>query len=260
MLGCKRCLVTLIILSIIATVKAFQLELISTMPLNVPGGFALPNTGAALEVAQSTVNSQYSFNLNLSVTLLFNRSDTICEIADVNGILLLTEYFNRRAFDRCTALIVSGCGGYVAGPYLAKEWDVLLFTNGWIPPTIYNHIDTPTSFGMAGSTQDSGSALLELLLFFKWFHATVLLDFTNGWDLNGFIATSIRLLLIRQRKYDVLSIDNVQFSTKDEQSMRDALRQANNRSRVFLMLGPTLSAIRLLRLLNSMAIFIPGSY
>ncbi|OQV20658.1 hypothetical protein BV898_05474 [Hypsibius exemplaris] len=29
---------------------------------------------------------------------------------------------------------------------------------------------------------------------------------------------------------------------------------------VFLMLGPTLSAIRLLRLLNSMAIFIPGSY
>ncbi|OQV12892.1 hypothetical protein BV898_12814 [Hypsibius exemplaris] len=103
--------------------------------------------------------------------------------------------------------------------------------SAWVPPTIYNHIDTPTSFGMAGSTEDSGSALLELLLFFKWLHATVLLDYTNGLDLHSFIAISIRSLLIRQRKYDVLSIENVRFSTKDEQSMRDALRQANNRSR-----------------------------
>ncbi|OQV12894.1 hypothetical protein BV898_12816 [Hypsibius exemplaris] len=146
MFGCKGCVLTLIILSIIATVKAFQLELISTIPLSVAGGFALPNTGAALDVAQSTVNSQYSFILNLSVTLLFNRSNTICEIAEINEIFLLTEYFNTQAFDRCTALIVSGCGGYVAGPYFAKEWDVLLFTKKLSQENLF-HPNAPFSGG-----------------------------------------------------------------------------------------------------------------
>ncbi|OQV12918.1 hypothetical protein BV898_12839 [Hypsibius exemplaris] len=104
----RICLIKLLMQSL-PTLNAFNLELISTIPLNVSVGIALPYTGASLDVAQTTVNARYaSNNLNLSVALLFNRSDTTCDNSDINGPLLLTEYFNTRAYGHCAAVIVSG--------------------------------------------------------------------------------------------------------------------------------------------------------
>ncbi|OQV12895.1 Atrial natriuretic peptide receptor 2 [Hypsibius exemplaris] len=242
----RICLIKLVMQSL-PMLNAFNLELISTIPLNVAVGIALPYTGASLDVAQTTVNARYaSSNLNLSVTLLFNRSDTTCDNSDINGPLLLTEYFNTRAYGHCAAVIVSGCGGFLMAPYLAKEWDVLLFTNGWVPPAVYNHIATPTSLGMAGSIEDSGSALLELLRFFKWFHTTILMEFSNGSSIYDQIYNAILSLLARYRKYDVLRIERVQYSTKDEQSQKIALQRASDRSRVLMILAPTVVVVRLL--------------
>ncbi|OQV12919.1 Atrial natriuretic peptide receptor 2 [Hypsibius exemplaris] len=126
--------------------------------------------------------------------------------------------------------------------FLLLEWDVLLFTNGWVPPAVYNHIATPTSLGMAGSIEDSGSALLELLRFFKWFHTTILMEFSNGSIIYDQIYNAILSLLARYRKYDVLSIERIQYSTKDEQSQKIALQRASDRSRgsyVFIVMQPT---------------------
>ncbi|OQV12899.1 hypothetical protein BV898_12821 [Hypsibius exemplaris] len=231
-------LLVFVLASILSTAKGFDLELISTIPRHNFVGVNLPVTGAALDVAQTTINARFFPYLNLSVTLLYNKSDSMCDTptvvgSDPNAPALLADYYNTQAANRCVAIIVSGCGGMTSIPYLAKEWNVLQFSNSMVPSFVYNHMTTPTSIGMAGSMDDAGTALLDLLLYFKWFHATFIMEFTSStattlYDLFYFTANA---LLRRYPKYRLLQLEKTQYNLQDEQSQKIALQLASARSR-----------------------------
>ena len=86
-----------------------QVEVLSTIPNNLPIGVALPVVGAAVEVAVDDVNAQYVGLLNVSVTFLYNDADRICDDTDANApILLAKHYYKSSAAGRCTAVLVAG--------------------------------------------------------------------------------------------------------------------------------------------------------
>ena len=86
-----------------------QVEVLSTIPNNLPIGVALPFARAAVDAAVDDVNAQYAGHLNVSVTFLYNDADRICDDTDANAPILLAEhYYRSSAAGRCTAVLVAG--------------------------------------------------------------------------------------------------------------------------------------------------------
>ncbi|OQV12891.1 hypothetical protein BV898_12813 [Hypsibius exemplaris] len=73
---------------------------------------------------------------------------------------------------------------------------------------------------MAGSIVVYGSSLLELLLHFKWFQATILMEYTNGSTIYALINYSIKSILGLVTKYFELCIDRAQYTAQVEQSQK----------------------------------------
>ncbi|OQV12897.1 Atrial natriuretic peptide receptor 1 [Hypsibius exemplaris] len=236
-------------------------ELISTIPFGVHVGVALPATGAGLDIAQTAVNSRFAEDLNLTVSLVYNKNDTICDDSDEAAAGLAAEYYQTRSFNRCAAFTNSGCGGLITMPFLARELDLLLFAINIVPGNVYNPFVAPTSIGMAGSMDDAGGAVLDLLLYFKWFHVTIISAFSNGVEVYDFFYYTIQALLgHRPDRYGALQIERTQFDPADEESQIKALRLASDRSRVFFMFTGTAKVIEILRLMKKIGLFVPGSY
>ena len=149
--------------------------------------------------------------------------------------------------------------------------------SGFVPPTIYNPITAPTAVGIAGSMEDFAVSLLQLLRHFKWYHATVLMEYSNGATLYDLIYGPLKGLLLSNKKYQDLRVERTQYVLRNEESYMAALKFASKRSRgtvfflmkidsvriwfssvqkrfliycihftVFLMLGPTVVVLSLL--------------
>jgi hypothetical protein len=89
--------------------EVFDLEVITTASYNVPIAGALRLTGAALQLAAEAVNSnkQFSRDLNVSVTFLDNNDDQTCQAAESNAPRILAEYYNKKVYKKCVAIIAS---------------------------------------------------------------------------------------------------------------------------------------------------------
>jgi hypothetical protein len=84
------------------------LEIVSTIPNNISVGIALPWTGAPLHLASEDVRSRFSADLNVSLTLLYNKDDRTCDDADAHAPFLLADYYNTKALNRCVVVIGAG--------------------------------------------------------------------------------------------------------------------------------------------------------
>ncbi|OQV13611.1 hypothetical protein BV898_12154 [Hypsibius exemplaris] len=112
---------------------------------------------------------------------------------------------------------------------------------------MYNPKNTPTSVGMASSYEDLVSATLRLFRILAWSNITLLKEesTTNEFYWQFFAAAmSLSALPI----YSDFSFDGISLTPSDRQSVNDALTFANRRSRVWILLGNTAVAIKLLRI------------
>ncbi|OQV17624.1 hypothetical protein BV898_08249 [Hypsibius exemplaris] len=235
----------------------FDLEIISIIPCNISVGVALPFTGAALRVAEDAVNAEFLGRLNLTVTLLYQETDRVCEDTDAHAPLLLAEYYNKKALGRCVAVVGSACGGLSIAPFLAKEWDVLLFSNSLVASTSISQTVSPTSIGMVASYESIAASLLNLFRIFQWLHVTMLLDAAAATDFYFQVCQSTKTLLLTEQFSD-FRVDGTRFTLADTPSVHEALKFANARSRVFVMMSHTSVAIKLMRFLKTDRLFIPG--
>ena len=103
--------------------------------------------------------------------------------------------------------------------------------SGFVPPTIYNPITEPTAVGIAGSMEDFAVSLLQLLRHFKWYHATVLMEYSNGATLYDLIYGPLKGLLLSNKKYQDLRVERTQYVLRNEESYMAALKFASKRSR-----------------------------
>ena len=86
-----------------------QVEVLSTIPNNLPIGVALPVVRAAVEVAVDDVNAQSVGLLNVSVTFLYNDADRICDDTEAHAPIVLAEYYYKRnVSSRCSAILLAG--------------------------------------------------------------------------------------------------------------------------------------------------------
>ena len=86
-----------------------QVEVLSTIPNNLPIGVALPVVGAAVEVAVDDVNAQYAGHLNVSVAFLYDKDDRICDDTEAHAPIVLAEYYYKRnVSSRCSAILLAG--------------------------------------------------------------------------------------------------------------------------------------------------------
>ncbi|OQV22822.1 hypothetical protein BV898_03256 [Hypsibius exemplaris] len=243
-----------------SSVAAFDLELISTIPYNISLGVALPWTGAGLDLGQESVRRRYaSSGLNLTVTFLYRPEDRSCDDANANAMLLLTEYYNRRAANRCVAIISSACGGHALTPYLAREWNVLLFTNSLVTNAAINPQSTPTAIGMAGTYDGFALALFKLFRYFGWFHVTLLQDSSAATEFYWETFKAVPSLAARS-EYSNFTIDGFRFNISELQTVKDAVSMAAQRSRIFVILANTAVVIRLLRTAKENGIIVPRDY
>jgi hypothetical protein len=89
-------------------IQPFQLEIISVIPFNISVGVALPWTGAALQLAFESVREEFSSDLNISLTSLYDKDDRTCEETDAHAPVLLADYYNTKAANHCATVIATG--------------------------------------------------------------------------------------------------------------------------------------------------------
>jgi hypothetical protein len=74
------------------------------MPYNVSVGSALPWTGAVLQLALENMQNEFSKDLNISLTLLYNKNDRTCGDAEAEASRLMADYYYTKAENRCVVV------------------------------------------------------------------------------------------------------------------------------------------------------------
>ncbi|XP_055348094.1 atrial natriuretic peptide receptor 1-like [Paramacrobiotus metropolitanus] len=237
-------------------VQGIHLEMISLLPRSIPVGPALPWTEPALRLAAEMVNRTYAPHITMSLKLIYNMSHKICEDADADNPGLLGQYYYSQAealeqrADVCLAVVGSICGGLNEAANLAREWNILAFSDGLVRRDAFNNQRLPTAVSLGGAVDSFAMVLMNILEQNGWLHVSILTDIGPG---PGFFygLLSNAMMKMSVASSTMYAFEPTNFNGSNLDTVLPMLLHAKSRSRVIFLLTFTYRAQKILEIARS---------
>ncbi|XP_055347530.1 guanylate cyclase 2G-like [Paramacrobiotus metropolitanus] len=197
----------------------------------------------------------YRESMNISLKLLYDDSYRTCDDTAANTAWMLAEYMNKRLdhkirSNECTAVVAVGCGGFINPAYLAKEWNVPIFSTGVMQQIEVNPIQFPSAIALSGTYEGFATVFMQLFRMNRWYHVTALLDTAA----TNVIYVNTANTLQRQTKADAsksFQFQILRFNATRFDSVQPVLDVARTRSRIIILFCHAKIGIEILRLAES---------
>ncbi|XP_055348110.1 atrial natriuretic peptide receptor 1-like [Paramacrobiotus metropolitanus] len=240
--------------SLVSVTVGIHLEMISLLPRSIPVGPALPWTEPALLLAAEMVNRTYAPHITMSVKLIYNMTHKTCEDADADNPGLLGEYYysqddtdaRHSHSGTCWAVIGSMCGGFLEAANLAREWNIVAFSNGLLRDDAFSNEHQPTAVSLGGNIDSYAMVLMKILDQNGWRHVSLLTDANTGNGAGFYGLLSNALMRMAMASSTMHAFESTNFDGKDMQSVLPLLARAKSRSRVIFLLTLTGRALNVL--------------
>ncbi|OWA50180.1 hypothetical protein BV898_14705 [Hypsibius exemplaris] len=223
-----------------------HIQLITTIPYNFT--VDVRTTQAAFAVAADNVSGLYGQHLNLTVTHLYNASHRNCDDVASQSVQMLSDYVYRgQDSTNCYAVVSVACGDQVGIASIARELDWLLFANAL---SKNNFLDpatgSPTSIALMGTYISFASVILQVLASFSWLHVTIILETKAVSPFYKELA--LQLMESSRQSSKAFRLESYSLDAATDQTFVSALRFAQKRSRVLLLVTTGKTAARILKL------------